>query len=164
VLIGWIVLLIVVGLLARVGARFRRGTARGWLRVYRNPEYPAFVRNLIVIWPLALAFLGLLALGAIPLLLGSGSRSALPASVRAGIGYSALGLFCALGGLVLVLATRLPKRFRPGWLVDDDRRSGWRQPALEFVDRIVLVFGLFLVALGILTIAYAITQALAASG
>lgn len=149
----WVaVLTLLVAVLVR-GFRFRRGTSRALLPLYRNSGPPNVWRNIPLV-------ADILAGGLLLLVTGFGvlgpSRSVLPPPVFQTLVLLMVGPLAAAFGALLLLLHSPPKRLTPRWLSLEDQRDGFVAPKASFGDHLVLLLGLCSFVLALVFFYYAV--------
>lgn len=152
-LFAWVAVLTLFAVVLVRGIRFRRGTSRALLPLYRNSGLPNVWRNIPLV-------ADILAAGSLLLVTGLGvlvpGRSVLPPPVFQTLVLLMLGLLAAALGALLLLLHSPPKRLTPRWLALEDQRDGFVAPRASFGDHLVLLLGLCSLALALVFFYYAV--------
>jgi hypothetical protein len=153
--IGWVIAIVAMPAALALSIFTRRGRGRrarrAALDLYRRYEQPAVIRNSWIVMPvLAGGFIPLLVVVA-PLVLGI--TVTLPIRLQYLVMFGTLSYAFLFFGTVLVLLYRPPRWLVPGWIIEDDRRTGWIPPRPDLFDRAFLLFGLVLLAGGVAALA-----------
>jgi hypothetical protein len=151
--VAWLGSIIVMAFALIRGLRFRRGSDRSMLGLYRNTTLPAMYRHA----PLALPFtsgyvLALLLLGGARALLGPiGSGNVLDLILTTMGGVSFLLAFA----VTIVRMYAPPQWLTPAWLALDDELVGYIRPKPDWADKVWLVIASAVVAAALLFAVYA---------
>jgi hypothetical protein len=154
--IGWAIAAVAMPAALALSIFARRGRGPRARRVallrYRQPDLPAVIRNAWIVMPvLAGGFIPLLVVTA-PATLGI-ALPQFPMGLQQLLVLGSLAYAFLLFGTVPVLLYRPPRRLVPGWIVEDDRRTGYAPPKPGLLDRAFLLLGLAFLALGVAVLA-----------
>lgn len=119
--------------------RFRRGGMRHYVRWWRNPNYPAALRNMPIILPAMSVLVAPLVLLVGLLVIKPHVDIVLPGRVVGFLWIGGWGYFFLAFGILVVLSFRPPRRWIPAWLLEKDVRVGWHPPAPDRFDKAVMI-------------------------
>lgn len=128
------------------GLRFRRGSDRSLLGVYRNTSLPLVLRNLVLVLPFTMGgALLIFGIGAVRYFQLLGEPTVGNDAVLAIMGFEVV--FAGFAATITI-AYRSPRWLTPSWLREDDRLIGYAPPRRGFIDRVWLLLGIGALGVG----------------
>ena len=153
---GWAILVVAMPVALALSLFTRRGRCprarRAALDAYRRYEQPAVIRNGWFVMPVLAGGSIPLLIAVAPLLLGI-TVPTIPIGLKYLVGFGTMSYLFFLIGTVLVLMYRPPRWLVPGWVVEDDERTGFTPPGPGLFDRAFLLLGLLFLAGGVAALA-----------
>lgn len=128
------------------GLRFRRGSDRGLLGIYRNTGLPLVLRNLALVLPFTMgSALLIFAIGAARYFQMLGEPTVENDAVLAILGFEVVFVVFAA---TIGVAYKAPHWLTPDWLRDDDRLVGYEPPRRGLLDHVWLLIAIAVLAVG----------------
>jgi hypothetical protein len=130
---AWLGSIVVLGVAFMRGMRFRRGSDRSYVGLYRNRNLPAMYRHAPLALPYTAGYLlSLLLLGVVRALIGP-----IGSAPRLDLVLTTVGGECFIFAVVLSIVRMYapPRWLTPRWLAEDDAAVGYERPEPGWADR-----------------------------